>query len=140
MDQPNLGRLQSQDSRNGKPLSLHRALLLHRAAAVARRLSAKTATGTLVGTPGADAQHPLSLRHHLTSINVTYSQLDDSALDKPPGSLLKNESVGAGKKKTHGLQRIFCVRPGSIAGRTALSRVCRLRAHRRPLSARPLAF
>ena len=35
----------------------------------------------------------------LISINVTYSQLDDSALDKPPGSLLKNESVGGGKEQ-----------------------------------------
>src|ERR1019366_9081079 len=35
----------------------------------------------------------------LISINVTYSQLDDSALDKPPGSLLKNGSVGGGKEQ-----------------------------------------
>ena len=52
----------------------------------------------------------------------------------------KGPVVGRERKRSHGLQRIFRVRPGSIAGRTPLPRVCRPRTHRRPLSARPLAF
>ena len=49
----------------------------------------------------------------------------------------KNSPTWGGEsRKSHGLQRLFCVRSGQIAGRAPLPGFCRSRAHRRPLSAR----
>ena len=71
--QPQGGRLQVQDSRRWVPLPLHHPLLLAGAAAVAWRLPAKAAAGTLDGRPGADAQHRLGLR------TIDFDQCDGHA-------------------------------------------------------------
>ena len=91
------------------------------------RLCAGISTLRRSGRPGLHGQYPTL-------------ECDESRLDKPPGTLLKRGLRGGREVIRHGLQGFFRVCPGQIAGRAPLPGLCRSRAHRRPLSARPLAF